>query len=217
MLIRAFISGKALTKDDVRNPKQLKNIIQLIKKCHQIPYQKEFVTCSIYEKLRAMMSLSSSYNPSLLSSEELEKTKTIVNQIEKHFQDKEKLYAGLCHCDLLPSNIIDDGKQLWLIDWEYATWNNILFDLADLCVEAEFDEQLTKTVLELYFGQTWQEHYNDFILMRAIFNLRNAFWYDLRGKEIASIGEVSMADYAKRHLDLFRCDASAEFLSTVSK
>ena len=26
----------------------------------------------------------------------------------------------LCHNDLLPANLIDDGQRLWLLDWEYA-------------------------------------------------------------------------------------------------
>ncbi len=25
-----------------------------------------------------------------------------------------------CHNDLLPSNFIDDGDRIWMIDWEYA-------------------------------------------------------------------------------------------------
>ena len=33
------------------------------------------------------------------------------------------------HNDLLPANFIDDGKRLWLIDWDYAGFNSPLFDL----------------------------------------------------------------------------------------
>ena len=28
------------------------------------------------------------------------------------------------HNDLLPSNFLDDGKKLWLIDWDYAGFNS---------------------------------------------------------------------------------------------
>ena len=27
---------------------------------------------------------------------------------------------ALCHNDMMPANLIDDGKKLWLLDWEYA-------------------------------------------------------------------------------------------------
>ena len=34
------------------------------------------------------------------------------------------------HNDLLPANFLDDGKKLWLIDFEYAGFNTAMFDLA---------------------------------------------------------------------------------------
>ncbi len=34
------------------------------------------------------------------------------------------------HNDLLPSNILDDGERLWLIDFEYAGFSTAMFDLA---------------------------------------------------------------------------------------
>ena len=34
------------------------------------------------------------------------------------------------HNDLLPANFLDDGKRLWLIDFEYAGFSTAMFDLA---------------------------------------------------------------------------------------
>ena len=39
------------------------------------------------------------------------------------------------HNDLLAANFIDDGRRLWLVDWDYAGWNTPLFDLGGLLVE----------------------------------------------------------------------------------
>ncbi len=41
------------------------------------------------------------------------------------------------HNDLLPTNFIDAGAELWLIDWDYAGFNSPLFDLANLCSNNE--------------------------------------------------------------------------------
>ena len=41
------------------------------------------------------------------------------------------------HNDLLAANFIDDGKRLWLIDWDYAGFNSPLFDLGDLASNNE--------------------------------------------------------------------------------
>ena len=41
------------------------------------------------------------------------------------------------HNDLLAANFIDDGKRLWLIDWDYAGFNSPLFDLGGLASNNE--------------------------------------------------------------------------------
>ena len=43
------------------------------------------------------------------------------------------------HHDLLPGNFIDDGRRLWLIDWEYGAFGTPMFDLANLSANGEFD------------------------------------------------------------------------------
>lgn len=203
-LVSEFIKGETLSAETACEPHRLEKIVQILKKCHSIKFKKDFETSSIYETIRKMISLSISYKDSFIAHEESKHALNFLNQIEAYSREKEKIYAGLCHCDLFPRNFIDDGKQLWLIDWEYATWGNILFDLASLCIELSLDEQKTKTVLADYFGATWQENYLDFKLMCAIFNLRNAYWYDLRGKELEAIDGFNMKDYAQKHFDLFK-------------
>ena len=58
------------------------------------------------------------------------------------------------HNDLLAGNFIDDGRRLWLIDWDYAGFNSPLFDLANLASNNEFPEKLEQELLEMYFEQT---------------------------------------------------------------
>ena len=44
------------------------------------------------------------------------------------------------HNDLLAANFIDDGKRLWLIDWDYAGFNSPLFDLGGLASNNELSD-----------------------------------------------------------------------------
>ncbi len=44
-----------------------------------------------------------------------------------------------CHCDLVPGNILSDGRRLWLIDWEYAGWSDPAWDLAYAVLECGLD------------------------------------------------------------------------------
>ncbi len=57
-----------------------------------------------------------------------------------------------CHCDPLCENFLDDGKRMWIIDWEYSGMNDPLWDLGDLSVEAEFDAAQDIEMLRAYFG-----------------------------------------------------------------
>ena len=57
-----------------------------------------------------------------------------------------------CHCDPLCENFLDDGKKMWIVDWEYSGMNDPLWDLGDLSVEAGMDAAQDAEMLEAYFG-----------------------------------------------------------------
>ena len=58
----------------------------------------------------------------------------------------------MCHNDLLPANLIDDGQRLWLVDWEYAGAGHPLFDLANASANASFSDAQDRCLLEAYRG-----------------------------------------------------------------
>ena len=57
-----------------------------------------------------------------------------------------------CHCDPLCENFLDDGKNMWIVDWEYSGMNDPLWDLGDLSVEAGMDDTQEAKLLSAYFG-----------------------------------------------------------------
>ncbi len=57
-----------------------------------------------------------------------------------------------CHNDLLAENYIDDGQQLWIIDFEYSGNNDPCFELGDTAQECGFDEDLRAELCRAYFG-----------------------------------------------------------------
>ncbi len=58
-----------------------------------------------------------------------------------------------CHNDLLAENYIDDGQQLWILDFEYSGNNDPCFELGDTAQECEFDQDLRAALCEAYFGE----------------------------------------------------------------
>lgn len=76
-------------------------------------------------------------------------------------QDAEHVRAALslhplpskpCHCDPMVENCIDNGTQMYIIDFEYAGNNDPMWDLGDLSVEGCFAEDQDGVLMEAYFG-----------------------------------------------------------------
>ena len=58
-----------------------------------------------------------------------------------------------CHNDPWPGNFVMDSEGiLHLIDWEFSGMNDPLWDLGDLSVEAGFDPEQERTMMEAYCG-----------------------------------------------------------------
>ncbi|MEO8422519.1 MAG: choline/ethanolamine kinase family protein [Actinomycetota bacterium] len=58
-----------------------------------------------------------------------------------------------CHNDLLAENYIDDGRQLWVIDFEYSGNDDPCFELGDTAQECGFDAELKAALCAAYFGR----------------------------------------------------------------
>lgn len=56
-----------------------------------------------------------------------------------------------CHNDLVPENFIKTQNQMYLIDWEYAGYNDPLWDVAAHLLECEFTPEKEELFLQYYF------------------------------------------------------------------
>jgi thiamine kinase-like enzyme len=58
-----------------------------------------------------------------------------------------------CHNDLLAENYIDDGRTLWIVDYEYSGNGDPTFELGNTCQELGWDEDRINRLSEAYFGR----------------------------------------------------------------
>ena len=58
-----------------------------------------------------------------------------------------------CHNDLLAENYIDDGRQLWIIDFEYSGNDDPCFELGDTAQECGYDVEQKAALCAAYFGR----------------------------------------------------------------
>jgi thiamine kinase-like enzyme len=104
------------------------------------------------------------------------------------------------HHDLLPSNFMDDGQRLWLIDWEYGAFGTAMFDLANLAANNSFEESLEQAMLEAYFGRKPDlSLHRAFAAMKVVSALREAMWGMVSELHLAAPG-VDYVAYAKEYL-----------------
>jgi len=148
-IVFQFIEGKTLAAEDVRPRAMLTRILPLIRRCHvELPKHLRgpalifwvfHIARDYAGSLREAMSHHVEKLPHLLDvAAELE---AMVGPVDIVFG----------HNDLLPANFIDDGKRLWLIDWDYAGFNSPLFDLGNLASNNEIEPDDERWLLEEYF------------------------------------------------------------------
>jgi thiamine kinase-like enzyme len=104
------------------------------------------------------------------------------------------------HNDLLAANFIDDGKRLWLIDYDYAGFNSPLFDLGGLASNAELPSELERRMLQAYYGEEPDTALNRrFEAMKCASLLRESMWS--MTSELFSDLDFDFAAYTQQNLD----------------
>lgn len=105
------------------------------------------------------------------------------------------------HHDLLPGNVMDDGKRLWLIDWEYGGFGTAMFDLANMSSNGDFGEAEDAALLDAYFeGKVSAELRRSFRAMKAASALREAMWAMVSDAHL----QIPGADYKAHARDYLR-------------
>ena len=120
------------------------------------------------------------------------------------------------HHDILPTNFMDDGQRLWLIDWEYGAFGTAMFDLASIAANSSFDAAGEALVLERYFERSPDEALmRAFHAMKAASALREAVWGMVSELHLNAPG-VDYVAYAAEYLGRFDT-VYADYLGSYGK
>jgi thiamine kinase-like enzyme len=109
-----------------------------------------------------------------------------------------------CHDDLLAGNLLSvapgagASSAVMLVDWEYAGMGHRLFDLGNLAVNNEFDEEADTRLLAAYFGEPpGPGRLAALRLMRIMSDAREAAWGVVQS--VVSELDFDFGAYAARH------------------
>jgi thiamine kinase-like enzyme len=184
-----FIEGRTFTETDLRAAAS--RIVALLKTCHRDVARRLRGPANmfwVFHVIRDYVRLIDADPTYLALADRLEATQV-------------PLPIVFGHNDLLPGNVMDDGRRLWLIDWEYAGFGTAMFDLANLSSNGEFSAAEDQALLDAYFdGMVDEPLLRAFIAMKAASLLREALWAMVSDVHLQTPG----ADYkahARTYLD----------------
>ena len=81
-----------------------------------------------------------------------------------------------CNNDLLAGNFVDDGRKLWLIDYEYSGNNDACFELGNTATECELDEDQLEALVTAYFGRPRRSRFARVRLQSLVSQYGWALW-----------------------------------------
>jgi thiamine kinase-like enzyme len=150
-LVLAFVEGRTLGAEDVRNPANHGAIVDLVRRCHsEIPKHLRGPAAIfwVFHVLR-------DYGHTLrqCGSRHAGSLERLLREAEVLERAVGPIDVVFGHNDLLAANFIDDGSRLWLVDWDYAGFNSPLFDLGGVASNSELDAAAAERLLELYFDR----------------------------------------------------------------
>jgi len=148
VMVLEFLNGKTMSKDSLNAPGMPKRMADSIKRLHA--GERLLLDFNMFRLTEYYLSLCKERGIKIPNGY-LERMDT-VNEIEKAMSAK-PLATVPCNNDLLAENYIDDGQQLWLIDFEYSGNNDPTFELGNTCQEMQFNDAQIEEVCAAYFGE----------------------------------------------------------------
>lgn len=148
VLVVDWVEGRTLTVDDVHDLTTLRRVAAACRRLHAGP---RFVSdFDMFDVQRHYLSVV------------LERGFRLPGRYLDLMPTVDRIHAALavhpegvvpCNNDLLPANLIDDGEQIYLIDYEYSGNNDPCFELGNIWSEAGLDADALDELVEAYYGR----------------------------------------------------------------
>ena len=198
VLVLEFIESETLDPKGVQ--KNLERIIPVIKKIHnEIP---NFLSGQpaifwVFHVIKYYANFLRSNHSS--HQDKIDDLLYKASKLEKLSSPREIVFG---HNDFLAANFLDDGSKIWVVDWEYGGFNDPLFDIGGLASNNDFNQDLEKEALEMYYEKALT---NDVLLkynsMKTASLLRETMWSMV--SEITSKLEFDYGLYTQENLSKF--------------
>ena len=103
-----------------------------------------------------------------------------------------------CHIDLVPENFIESPQgRLYLIDWEYSSMNDPMWDLAALFLESEFTSQEEEVFLSHYESDQTPVSREKIAIYKILQDTIWSLWTVYKEEQGADFGDYGVNRYQR--------------------
>ena len=103
-----------------------------------------------------------------------------------------------CHIDLVPENFIESPQgRLYLIDWEYSSMNDPMWDLAALFLESEFTRQEEEDFLSHYESEQTPVSCEKIAIYKILQDAIWSLWTVYKEEQGADFGDYGVSRYQR--------------------
>lgn len=147
VMVLEFVRGTTMTVSGLQAPGMPTRMAEVLRRLHAGPrFRRDFDMFRLTEFYLRVAAERAVPLPA-----DYRRCHADVARIEAAFA-RHPLPSVPCHNDLLAENYIDDGRRLWLIDFEYSGNNDPTFELGNTCQEQQFDPPRVAELCAAYFG-----------------------------------------------------------------
>jgi thiamine kinase-like enzyme len=146
LLVVGYIEGRTLEAADVAAEQNIPRIAQACRRLHDGGrFGNDF---DMFDVQRGYLAVARSRGFKIPAG---------YDDLQQHFTAAEKALAARatrtvpCHNDLLAANFIDDGDQIWLIDYELSGNNDACFELGNIAAESHLDTNALAELVTAYY------------------------------------------------------------------
>ena len=146
LLVTEFVKSKISSLSMFQSSKKIEQLVKNIKLLHNAnPFLRKF---DMFNQIN--------YYQKILKKDDL--PKKLFKYVNRMGTLKQKLYLTddklvPCHNDLLAANIINKDNQILIVDFDYSGNNDPCFELGNLSVEMEYDDEQINNLVKSYYGE----------------------------------------------------------------
>ncbi|MEO3884784.1 choline/ethanolamine kinase family protein [Nonomuraea sp. B5E05] len=148
VLVVGYLDARTFTEADLHDPANLPRVAEVCRRLHAGPrFVSDFDMFDVQRRYLEIVQERGFRLPARYLD-----FMPIIAEIRKCLAIRDEGTVP-CNNDLLPGNILDDGRRLWLIDYEYAGNNDPCFELGNVWSESDLPPGHLETLVTAYYGR----------------------------------------------------------------